>query len=104
MTRFALSVLLLLPGAGWAAGQRAPIEDGPPVTARLRELVLRLARENPTWGCRRIQGGLAVLGYRLAPSAMWTILTTAGAGPAPRRAGPTWTKFLTAQARRHPGR
>ena len=61
-------------------------------------MVLRLARENPTWGCRRIQGELVGLGYRLAPSAIWAILTTAGAGPAPRRAGPTWTKFLTAQA------
>ena len=71
----------------------------PGVTAEVRELVLRLARDNPTWGCRRIQGELAVLGYRLAPSTIWTILTKAGAGPAPRRAGPTWTEFLTAQAR-----
>ena len=69
------------------------------VTAGLRELVLRVARDNPTWGCRRIQGELAGLGYRIAPSTIWAILTKAGAGPAPRRAGPTWTKFLTAQAK-----
>jgi hypothetical protein len=62
-------------------------------------LVLRLARDNPTWGCRRIQGELAGLGYRLAPSTIWTILTRAGADPAPRRAGPTWTEFLTAPAK-----
>jgi transposase InsO family protein len=62
-------------------------------------LVLRLARDNPTWGCRRIQGELAGLGYRIAPSTVWAILTTSGAGPAPRRAGPTWTEFLTAQAK-----
>jgi putative transposase len=71
----------------------------PPVTAQVRELVLRLARDNPSWGCRRIQVELAGLGYRLAPSTIWTILTKAGAGPAPRRAGPTWTQFLTSQAK-----
>ncbi|OKI63429.1 hypothetical protein A6A27_26830 [Micromonospora sp. CB01531] len=62
-------------------------------------MVLRLARDNPTWGCRRIQGELAGLGYRIAPSTIWAILTKAGVGPAPRRAGPTWTEFLTAQAK-----
>ena len=70
----------------------------PPVTAQVRELVLRLARDNPTWGCRRIQGELAGLGYRLAPSTIWVILAKAGVGPAPRRAGPRWTQFLTAWA------
>ncbi|MEO3748599.1 integrase core domain-containing protein [Plantactinospora sp. B5E13] len=61
--------------------------------------MLRLARDNPAWGCRRIQGELTGLGYRLAASTVWAILTKAGAGPAPRRAGPTWTEFLTAQAK-----
>src|SRR5256886_8631485 len=70
----------------------------PPVSAELRELVLRLARDNSTWGWRRIQGELAGLGYRIAPSTIWAILTKAGAGPAPRLAGPTWTQFLPAQA------
>src|SRR5438045_2826625 len=81
----------------WTYRSRRPGRPG--VTAEVRELVLRLARENPTWGCRRIQGELAGLGYRLAPSTIWALLTKAGAGPAPRRAGPTWTEFLTAQAR-----
>jgi putative transposase len=71
----------------------------PPVTAQVRELVLRLARENPSWGCRRIQGELAGLGYRLAPSTSWAILTKAGVGPAPRRTGPTWTEFFTVPAK-----
>ena len=71
----------------------------PPVTAEVRQLVLRLAQDNPTWGCRRIQGELTGLGYRLAASTIWAILTTAGVGPAPRRAGPTWTEFLTTQAK-----
>jgi len=62
-------------------------------------LVLRLAQENPTWGCRRIQGELVGLGYRIASSTVWTILTKAGVDPAPRSGGPTWTQFLTSQAK-----
>jgi putative transposase len=81
----------------WTYPRRRP--GRPPVTAQVRELVLRLARDNRTWGCRRIQGELAGLGYRLAPSTIWVILTKAGVGPVPRRAGPTWTEFLTAQAK-----
>jgi putative transposase len=80
----------------WTYPSRRPVR--PPVIVQVRELVLRLARENPTWGRRRIQGELAVLGYRIAPSTIWSILTTAGAGPAPRRAGPPRTEFLTAPA------
>jgi putative transposase len=64
----------------------------------LRQLVLRLAWENPTWGYRRIQGELAGLGYQLAPSTVWLILTRATGDPAPRRSGPTWRQFLTAPA------
>ncbi|MGW3811761.1 helix-turn-helix domain-containing protein [Micromonospora sp. NPDC005113] len=71
----------------------------PPVDRGIRELVLRLAVENPTWGHRRVQGELARLGYRLAASTVWKILHQAGVDPAPRRTGPTWKQFLTAQAR-----
>jgi putative transposase len=71
----------------WTYPARRP--GRPPVTAELRELVLRLARDNPTWGGRRIQGELAGLGYRIASSIIWTILTKAGSGPAPRRDEPT---------------
>jgi len=49
-------------------------------------------------GHRRIQGELARLGHRIAPSTVWQILTAAGIDPAPRRSGPTWKQFLTAQA------
>ena len=64
----------------------------------LRRLVLRLATENATWGYRRIHGELAGLGYRLAPSTVWSILKRAGLDPAPRRDGPSWRRFLRAQA------
>ncbi|WP_443169343.1 hypothetical protein [Nonomuraea sp. KM90] len=57
-----------------------------------------MARENPTWGHRRIQGELARLGYPIAASTVWEIRHAAGIDPAPRRAGPTWRQFLTAQA------
>ena len=62
------------------------------------ELVRRFATENPDWGYRRIQGELAGLGHRVAPSTVWQILHRAGFDPAPRWAGLTWREFLTAQA------
>ncbi len=72
---------------------------GRPATAEaVKELVLRLARENPRWGCRRIQGELARLGHGIGASTVWKILTAVGVDPAPRRAGPTWREFLTSQA------
>jgi transposase InsO family protein len=57
-----------------------------------------MARENPTWGYRRIHGELVGLGHHLAASTVWMILKTAGIDPAPQRSGPTWRQFLTAQA------
>src|SRR2546429_3895029 len=70
----------------------------PPVATQVRELVLRLAAENASWGRRRIQGELVGLGYQVAASTVWKILHQARVDPAPRRAGPTWQQFLTTQA------
>lgn len=81
----------------WMYPRRRP--GRPPVNAEIRALVLRLAKENPGWGHRRIHGELVGLGYRVAASTVWTILTKAGVDPAPRRTGPTWTEFLTVQAK-----
>ena len=58
-----------------------------------------MARENPGWGYRRIQGELVGLGHPIAASIVWTILKDAGLDPAPRQAGPTWSQFLRTQAR-----
>jgi transposase len=69
-----------------------------PTAAAVRKLVLTMARDNPTWGHRRIQGELVKLGHRIASSTVEEILHAAGVDPAPRRSGPTWKQFLTTQA------
>jgi putative transposase len=69
------------------------------VPAELRALVVRLARENPSWGYRRIHGALGRLGFRIGASTVWAILHRAGVDPAPTRSAISWRQFLRAQAK-----
>jgi transposase len=80
----------------WTYPRRRP--GRPPTAPPIRALVLRMARENPRWGYRRIQGELVGLGHIVAASTVWEILKSAGLHPAPRRSRPTWRQFLSAQA------
>ena len=70
----------------------------PQLSPEIRELVLRLARENPRWGHRRICGELRKLGFIISATTVRRFLSQAGLGPAPRRGGPSWREFLRSQA------
>jgi putative transposase len=81
-----------------AASSRPRCPGRPRTVRSIRQLVLRLARENPCWGCRRIHGELLVLGIKVAACTVWEILQQAGIDPAPERTSTTWADFLRSQA------
>jgi putative transposase len=70
----------------------------PPLAEHVVALIVRLARENPRWGYRRIQGELKKLGVSVSATTIRTVLCGSGLGLAPRRPSVTWRAFLRAQA------
>ncbi len=82
----------------WAAFGRRRGVGRPRLQPRLRELILRMARENPKWGCVRIRGELLKVGHRVSATAIRNLLRREQLGPAPHRGGLTWRAFLKAQA------
>jgi len=70
----------------------------PSIPRDLRDLIVRFAKDNPRWGYKRIQGELKKLGHEVSAMTIRDVLRRSGLGPAPRRAGPSWSEFLHAQA------
>lgn len=81
-----------------AAASRPKRPGRPRTVQSIRVLILRLARENPGWGYRRIHGELLVLGVKVAASTVWEILRDAGIDPSSERSSSTWADFLRSQA------
>ncbi len=82
----------------WSAFGLRPRRGRPPISDELQDLILRLGRENPRWGDRRIQGELLKLGYRVSATTIRGVLRRHRVPPAPRRDGPTWAQFMHAHA------
>jgi putative transposase len=82
----------------WARLSRRGRSGRPAAHRKVRSVVLGLARDNESWGYRRIHGELAGLGITVAPSMVWRILKDAGIIPAPRRDGPGRAEFLRSRA------
>ena len=77
--------------------RRGKKQGRPPVSEEIVRLVLRMAKENLSWGCDRIQGALANLGHEISDQTVGNILKAHGIEPAPaRRRQTTWATFLKA--------
>jgi putative transposase len=80
----------------WTYAHASP--GRPPLPRSVRTLILRLARENPHWGYRRIVGELKGLGVTVSATSVRKVLLEEGLQPAPERMGSSWRAFLRAQA------
>ena len=80
----------------WTYAHQKP--GRPPLERSLRELIVRLARENPHWGYKRIVGELKGLGISVSATSVRKVLLEAGVQPAPERMRLSWRSFLRAQA------
>src|SRR4029453_15847964 len=76
----------------WPYPHRRP--GRPPIRGDVRELILRPARENSSWGYLRIAGELRKLGIVVSASSVRNILVKAGLPPAPQRDAQPWRSFL----------
>ena len=86
----------LVTGKARRWGRNSP--GRPPTPAEIRDLIVRLARENPRWGYLRIRGELLKLGHAVPPTTIRDILRRSGLGPSPRQDGMSWSEFLRRQA------
>lgn len=80
----------------WTYPRHAP--GRPPLQRELRNLSVRLGRENPHWGYRRIAGELQQLRFVVSSTTVRKVLLATGIPPAPRRHGTTWRQFLRQHA------
>jgi len=82
----------------WAAYLRRPKRGRPRISTECRHLIVRMAKENPSWGYFRIKGELLKLGHTVAATTIRFVLLRAGVSPSPHRAGMSWKRFLATHA------
>jgi hypothetical protein len=81
-----------------ALARMLPRGGRPPVDAGLVALIGQMARENPGWGYKRVQGELLDLGFRVGASTVRRVLRRLRIPPAPKRSSTTWREFLKAHS------
>src|SRR5437899_6915279 len=82
----------------WAAFGRRRGPGRPGLDPELQQLILRMAKDNPSWGCVRVRGELLKLSHVVSATAIRKLLRRNRIGPAPLRSRPSWKAFLRAQA------